>query len=217
VNSIRRFYLDNFLDSNFLYLTNDIIDIGGVGKNRRGSSNYPRECLGRIKYLNINSYTKPDYNCSIEDILSFNDKFDCIIATELLEYIDNIDNCFYNFNKLAKIDSILLLSWPWMNALHGDYDYDLKRYSFIYIRNKLGKYGYKIIEANANGGFFTVIWDFIHRIHSQRLIKFLPFRIFIKIFLILSKKLFILLDKWFYSSDFVSTGYTLVAKKIKNL
>ena len=55
---------------------------------------------------------------------------------EVIEYIDNLDNVFFNISNLSKINSVVFISWPWMNTFHGDKELDLKDIlNYIYPKN----------------------------------------------------------------------------------
>ena len=163
----RRFYIDQFLFKYDYLLKGQILDIGGNKLYPRGKYRFPESLRDSIKVLNNNPKTKPDYLLSIEDENNIKQKFDVLILNEVLEYIDDIDKAFFNISNLSKKDSIIFVTWPWMNTFHGDKKYDFKRYSEIYIKKKLRGIGFNKFVIESNGGFFSVIWDFIHKINNN--------------------------------------------------
>ena len=209
----RRFYIDQFLFKYDYLFKGTIIDIGGIKVKPRGNYKFSETLKNSIKFLNNNPITKPDYLFSIEQKLDLKKKFDVIIMNEVIEYIDNIDKALGNVSDLSKKDTFLIITWPWMNTFHGDKEYDFKRYSKVYIEKKLIEIGFNSLYVENNGGFFSVIWDFLHRINQENdnLIK----RKLINLFLILTFDLAINLDKLINTSNKVTTGFTLISQKIK--
>ena len=59
---------------------------------------------------------------------------------------------FFNISNLSKINSVVFISWPWMNTFHGDKELDLKRYSKLYISRKLKNIGLREFLLKARGG-----------------------------------------------------------------
>ena len=213
MRTTRRFYIDKFLFDYEFLLKGQILDIGGTKVYPRGRYRFPENLRNSIKVLNNNPNTKPDYLLSIEKKNNINQKFDVLIFNEVLEYIDDIDKAFSNISNFSKEDSIVFVSWPWMNTFHGDKQYDFKRYSDVYIINKFKDIGFNKFVIESNGGLFSVIWDFIHRINNNN--KQILFRKIINIFLFASFDLVLNLDKFFDTSTHLTTGFTLIASKNK--
>lgn len=128
MNTIRRYYLDEFMDSNNHFIKGKILDIGGVRGNLRGKYKYNKAQENKRKVLNIMKKANPDYLISIEDDLKLNEKFDTFIVNEVIEYLDNIDALFKNILNVSNSEIILIMTWPWMNTFHRDIEKDLKRY-----------------------------------------------------------------------------------------
>ena len=209
----RRFYIDRFLLKYEYLFQGEILDIGGTRVNPRGNYRFPSKFKNTLKVLNNNPKTNPNYLLSIEKRQNLDKKFDILVVNEILEYIDNIDNVFFNISNLSKKDSIIIIAWPWMNTFHGDKVYDLKRYSDIYISKKLKDIGFTNFIIESNGGIFSVIWDFIHRINNQNHNRIL--RKIINIFLFSTFNLVLKLDNYINTSDNVTTGFTLLASRDK--
>ena len=211
--TIRRFYLDKFMNENNSLFQGKILDIGGVRGNSRGKFKHKTFHEKNRVIINNNKKANPDFLLSIEEKLNLNLKFDTVIVNELIEYVENIENLFDNIIDLTKKDSILIMSWPWMNTFHGDRDKDLKRYSKVYIESLLIKNGFRIKYVGNNGGLFSVLWDFLHTL-NMNCRNSLVRKIF-KILLSFSFYLSLFLDKIIKTSEFVTTGFTLVATRVK--
>ena len=69
--------------------------------------------------------------------------------------------------------------------------------------------GYNCVYIENNGGFFSVIWDFVHRINSEN--DKLITRKLLNLFLLLTFDLVINLDKIINTSSRVTTGFTLIS------
>ncbi len=207
----RRFYIDQFMKDNNKLFQGKIIDIGGVRSKFRGNFKFNKVQERNRKIINNRKDVNPDYLISIEDPININEKFDIIVVNEVIEYIENLDNLFVNILNLSHDKSLLIMTWPWMNTFHGDKEKDLKRYSKVFIKNLLYKYDFRIQFIDNNGGFFSVIWDFLHTLSNNTNNYF--FRRMIKIFLKFSFRFALLIDKLIDSSEHITTGFTLVAMR----
>ncbi len=211
MNTIRRYYLDKFMEENNYLIQGKILDIGGVKGISRGRYKYSEVQEDKRRVLNIIEKANPDYLISIEDKLNLTDKFDTFIVNEVIEYIDDLDALFKNILNVSNNKITLIMTWPWMNTFHGDKEKDLKRYSKYFIEKVLNKYNFKIQYIENNGGLFSVVWDFIHTINNQN--KNLIVRKLFRVFLALTFKFSIIIDKIFYTSNILTTGFTMIAVK----
>ncbi len=214
MNTTRRYYLDKFMEENNILINGDILDIGGVRGLSRGNYKYSEYQENKRKVLNIIENANPDYLISIEEDLNLSAKFDTFIVNEVIEYIDDLDILFMNILKVSNKRITLIMTWPWMNTFHGDRENDLKRYSKYYILRILEKYNFRIQHIDNNGGLFSVIWDFLHTINNHNN-NFLLRKLF-RVFLFLTFKLSIRIDKIFNTSNILTTGFTMVAIKSDN-
>ena len=198
--------------SKYKYLIKDsIIDVGGSKKASRGFFELTKKMKKRRKVLNINPQHLPDYLLSIEKKIKIEEKFSTVILTEVIEYIDNIDLALTNILGFSEDKSLLIMTWPWMNSFHGDKKYDYKRYSDIYIKNKLISNGYEILFIESNGGVFSVIWDFFYKLNYTNNNKY--FRRIVNLILKFTFKFTLLMDFLFDTSDHITTGFGLVARR----
>ena len=207
----RRFYIDKFLFKYKYLIQDSIIDVGGSNKASRGNFELSKEMKKNRKVLNINPEHFPDYLFSIEKSIKIDQKFSTIILTEVIEYVDNLDMVFSNISSLSNEKAILIMTWPWMNSFHGDKEFDLKRYSDNYIKNKLLSNGYEILFLDSNGGIFSVVWDFFYKLNYTNKNRYL--RRIINLILKFTFKFFLLMDFLFDTSNQITTGFGLVARK----
>jgi len=213
--TIRRLLLDSLLHRYSPLMGPLVLDIGGKRLNPRGSFSPIHQKHCNWKYLNVDNSTSPDFSTPI-DSLDFSaqdmpERFNTFIFTEVVEYLDNPTQAFVNIRKVAANNALILFSAPWMNTFHGDREFDYARYSESYFNKLLDAQNITVLENNRMGGLFCVVWDFLHRIYynNDRPRRCL---IVLKVFLVLSRQIFICLDKTFPTSSVVTTGYFLVLR-----
>ena len=218
MKSLRRHYLDTFLHEYTYLIHGNVIDVGGVRLNRRGTFDYTTITHENWEFVNISKQTLPDHQIdfSIPIDSNFNIKlhsYDVLICTEVLEYLNNIHTAFQNIRLLTKKNSILIISVPWMNTYHGDHEYDLARYSQSYLYRLFEHYNYAVIHNHVCGGLLSVIWDFLHRItygmHHSRFVSFI-----LKSILITTRQFCCYTDRSIDTSSIVTTGYFFVLEVI---
>jgi SAM-dependent methyltransferase len=102
----------------------------------------------RIDIAKIDGCIQADCNCP----LPIKEKFDVILALELIEHLWNVDNFLKECNRLLKLNGKLIISTPnvnyWKNRLkrlRGDYS-DTKPCYFSprSLKKKIEEYGFKV-------------------------------------------------------------------------
>jgi len=210
--SIRRELLDAKLEKFQYLITGNVLDIGGKKINKRGSFTPPENKNIFWTYLNLFSEENPDVVGNSNKLPFKNDIFDAVIMTEVLEYISRPEVAIKEIERVTKNEGHVLLSVPFLNPFHGDYQSDLKRFTESGLRDLISQTNLKIVTLDKMGHIGAVVFDIIrHNLtHSNR--SFYQ-RI---IFLILRflKPLFYLLDSLQNKNNFyITSGYFLVLKK----
>lgn len=84
--------------------------------------------------------------------LPFNTReFDMVIATDVLEHIENDDDALAEWRKLLKPNGHLLITVPayqWLWSEHDESLHHYRRYSASQLHNKVNQNGYKVIKRS---------------------------------------------------------------------
>jgi len=215
MRTCRRYYLDRMLSQFEFY--GDVIDIGGKKNNKRGKFVPPLKKVKSWKYVNIDETTHPDYLCSGDAICVENDSFDIAIITEVLEHIENPSDFIKEAKRVLKPEGIVLITMPLLYPVYDDPD-DLQRWTYKKLELELISNGFEINVVKPMGSTFAVIFDLLHvsigkasknkGALKNRIISKYIFPFFSRICLLLDKK-------YYYKSQWITTGYFLVGKNIK--
>ena len=211
MHSLRRDCLDKLLEFNKEYFRGKILDLGGKKEGRRGNfdiSKYSAE----VTYLNIDNSTCPDINSSAENIPVEDNTFDCVIATELLEYISIPKVVMEEVYRVMKIDGHAFISVPLLHPIHGDYNHDKLRFTESYLQALSNEIGFKEYKIQVMGSVGSVIFDILKV--SLGYAGKSNLRGTFGYVLFLFKPFFRLLDKMTKNQmKFINTGYFVILKK----
>lgn len=86
-------------------------------------------------------------------------KFDCILSTEVLEHVFNVDSILKEFNRVLKIDGKALITTPFMWEEH-EMPYDFARYTSVALVHLYEKNGFEIVKKHKTGNYIEVIFQF---------------------------------------------------------
>jgi len=215
--SIRRYFVDKFFIENISRFSDDakILDIGGKKEKKRGMFNIAEYPL-KVKYVNIDESTNPDYLCDAARIPVENDSFDGVILAEVLEHIKEPKAVLAESFRVLKSGGKLLVTVPFMFHVHAD-PCDYGRYTEHYFREVLQEIGFQDVKIEKQGLFFGVLvnmikfWveEVINRNNTKKSIKYFYFW--------LVKKSFKWDDKKFVKNSNVlcnyTTGYGIICAK----
>ena len=210
--SIRRELLDVKLEKFQNLITGNVLDIGGKKINKRGSFIPPKNKNTFWTYLNLLSEEYPDVVGNSNTLPFKNDIFDTVIMTEVLEYIPRPELAIKEIERVIKHEGYVLLSVPFLNPFHGDYQSDLWRFTESGLRELINQTNLKIVTLDKMGHIGAVIFDIVRQnlAHSNRSI-YQRIIFFILRFL---KPLFYLLDSLQNNNNFyITSGYFLVLRK----
>ncbi len=211
MHSLRRDCLDKLLEFNKEYFRGKILDLGGKKEGRRGNfdiSKYSSE----VTYLNTDNSTCPDINSSAENIPIEDNTFDCVIATELLEYIPDPKKVISEIHRVTKKDGIVFISVPFLHPVHGDFEFDRLRFTEGYLVDLFKEVGFADHEIHIMGSLGSVIFDILKV--SFGYAGSFRFRGFANYLLFIFKPFFRFLDRITKNQNsFINTGYFVVLKK----
>jgi len=159
--SLRRYYVDKFFLEHIPQLPNNlkILDIGGHKYNKRGVFNI-EEYNKNVTYVNISPEKNPDIIADASDLPVADESYDVIICAELLEHVSDPIKVLKEAYRVLKKDGILLITAPFLFRIHAD-PYDYGRYTDNYWLENLSKIGFRDININKQGLFWSVLVDMI--------------------------------------------------------
>lgn len=89
--------------------------------------------------------------------IPFEDKyFDCMLSSEVLEHVFNIEVLLKEFNRVLKINGQALITTPFIWEEH-EMPHDFARYTTPALKFLYNKYGFEVVEHHKNGNNFEVI------------------------------------------------------------
>jgi len=212
--SLRRYYLDRYLEEHKHFIKGEVLDVGGKKVNKRGSFIPPIDQVISWKYLNKDGSTKPDF-CSNADSIPLNENsINTIIMCEVLEYLSEPIKVFHEIHRILISDGYILLSTPFLNPIHGDYWADRARYTPVMLKEMIELCGLKIVKMEPMGSVGAVIYDTLRAsigyASKNDGIRLLLFSLSI------FRPFFQILDKiCSHQKKFINTGYFLILGKFE--
>jgi ubiquinone/menaquinone biosynthesis C-methylase UbiE len=136
-----------------------VLDLAGNKINKRGQFDIERYSLD-VVYANLTTVKRPDVQ-SDAAVLPFADGcFDVVVCSELLEHVQDPPRVLREVYRVLRKDGILLICVPFLYQIHGD-PYDFGRYTDYYWQDHLDKIGFKRIDIEKQGLFWSVLVDMI--------------------------------------------------------
>ena len=147
----RKLILDRILNK-FIKKKKIILDYGcGVGINLGMLSKYGKVFYYDKSKLAINyvkkKFSNKNFFININKFLKYKNKFDLIVATDVIEHIKNDEKEIIKISDLLKKDGYILITVPAFQSLYSSKDISLKhfrRYNKETLRNLLNKHFYEI-------------------------------------------------------------------------
>jgi len=209
--SLRRYYLDKLLFQNIHFIKGKVIDAGGNKQVKRGYFD-ASEVNANITYLNIDPTTNPDILGNVDNIPCDDSSFDCLLATELLEYTKEPKIVLREFYRILNNDSFVLLSIPFLHPIHSDFQFDRIRFTRLYIEEISKQVGFEVISTEAMGSVGGVIFDILKVTFGYASKN--RFRNIYSVILSLFRPFFLFLDRITKNqSDYINTGYFVILRK----
>ena len=209
--SIRRAYIEKYLDKNKELLFGNILDVGGKQNDFYLKQINSKKIIS-WKIVNNNKNIKPDLLCDASSIPLNDNSIDSILCIELLEYIKDPTKVLTEFNRLLKKGSYLILSSPFNHPVHGDYHSDRSRFTSVFLKELLTEANFQIISLEPMGSTGAVIYDTLwaNFTYTNEGKKNTIGSYILPCF----KFLFYLLDIFYNSKkNYINTGYFVVAVK----
>ncbi len=210
--SFRRYYLDLILEENKHVFKGRVLDVGGKRDNRRGSFEPPYEQVEDWVFLNNDKQTNPDILIDLPNIPLEDNSIDVVLCTEVMEYIYDFRELLFQMGRVIKPGGVLILSTPFISALHGDSEGDYYRFTESLLIKELTD-SFTIESVERMGGIVAVIYDLFRSYMSYQTKRSFMIRVLSALF-IKSNRFFIWLDKKSFKNNYyINSGFLLVVRK----
>ena len=165
--SVRRHWIDTFFFRHVwqLRVKNDVLDIGGYKSAKRGQFDLREYDLQTI-YINLSVKYKPDVQANAAHIPFPDGRFDTVICAELLEHVPDPRPVIREASRVLRKNGELLITVPFLCRIHDD-PYDFGRYTDFYWQTILQETGFQDIAIEQQGGFHSVLADFLKQFLGQ--------------------------------------------------
>ena len=214
--SLRRYYLDFYLNQHKNLMKGHVLDIGGKKDHPKGEFIPPKSGVDKWEYLNSDRNENPDILSDVENIPLKDKSIDTIIMTEVLEYLGNPMKALFELNRILSNDGNILISIPFMHPIHGDFLDDRARYTNTYLTEIFKKVGLNIVKIKPMGSVCSVIFDILRVTFSYA--NKTKINTIVFIILHFFRPLFLKSDKLFKTQrKYINTGYFIVLKKKEKL
>jgi SAM-dependent methyltransferase len=160
--TMRRSLLDDALERARPLMRGHVLDVGGRKINRRGRFTPPLDAVSSWKYLNPDPAAQPDHLGSADAIPLPDGSVDTVILTEVLEYLPDCGKALGEIRRVLAPGGVLILTVPFLAAIHGDPDWDRDRPTAVRIRELAATAGLVVSELREMGGLGAVLHDLFH-------------------------------------------------------
>ena len=134
--------------------------------------------------------------------------------TEVLEYLSSPKTALKEIYRVLTNNGLAMVSTPFMNPIHGDYNFDRVRYTAVMLDELVVSVGFKVDLMKPMGSLGAVIFDTLRvgfGYSSKNGYKLISSKI-----LGLSRPLFKCMDYMSKSQGkFINTGYFIIVRKVK--
>jgi SAM-dependent methyltransferase len=166
--SMRRYFVDEFF---FRYVTmlptqSQILDVGGHRDKKRGQFDMNRYSFPTT-YLNLTTDKGTDVQGNAAYLPFPTGYFDVVICAEVLEHTLNPYPILCEIYRVLKPQGQVLITVPFIYRIHAD-PYDFGRYTDYYWQHNLGEIGFRRIEIEKQGLFWSVLFDMVRDQIYQR-------------------------------------------------
>lgn len=147
-----RFLLKKQIKAVSHYVRGEVLDVG-AGGNDRYSNMFKHD-----KYLKMDVHEGDNVDVvgSAEAIPFPEESFDSVVCTQVFEHLARPHICAKEIYRVLRKGGHVVITVPQMNELHEE-PYDFFRYTKFGLEQLFGDVGFKMIECNQRGGFFTTI------------------------------------------------------------
>lgn len=168
--SLRRYHVDDFYLRHAPDVCNeaDVLDLGGNRLAKRGVFNI-NDISSRVTYANLSAAKQPHVLCRGECTPFRAESFDVVICSEVLEHLLEPRLVLQEIFRLLRSRGTALICVPFLNRIHAD-PFDYGRYTHYYWSYALQEAGFREINIEWQGGFWTVLVEMIRYLVSDKTI-----------------------------------------------
>ena len=134
------------------YITGDVLDIGG-GEQNRYKKLFQYQTFTA---LDIRSGPKVDIVASADNIPLPDGSKDSVLSTQMLEHVKYPEKCVQEMYRVLRKGGHALITAPQWNELHSE-PHDYWRYTKYGLIELFERNGFKLVEYEQRGGFFSVL------------------------------------------------------------
>lgn len=147
-----RYLLDKQIKKAGKYITGRVLDVGAGEFNRYS---------GYFKFLEYvrmdpRHVEHADVVGSADNIPLPDQSFDSVVCTQVFEHLEFPEKSAHEIHRVLKTGGHLLVTVPQMNELHEE-PYDFFRYTKFGLRSLFENAGFRVIEMDQRGGFFSTL------------------------------------------------------------
>jgi SAM-dependent methyltransferase len=158
----RRRLLDRALYGAVPLMKGRVLDVGGKKTGKRGAFRPPLDKVASWSYLNPDAATGPDFCCGSESIPAVDGSFDTLVMTEVLEYLEDPATSLAEAARVLSPGGRLILTVPFLHALHGDWEADRQRLTEVKLRELSLAAGFEVERLETMGSLGAVVHDLLH-------------------------------------------------------
>ena len=136
------------------YVSQDFCQYGGE------ASGAPEVGLQNKKW----DTSRIDLVCDILSIPEFDESYDCMLCSEVLEHVPEPEAVLTEFKRLLKPGGILILTAPFSSNVHQAPYFYVSGFSRYWYEYHLKKRGFAIHELSANGDWYSLLLQEISRL-----------------------------------------------------
>jgi len=136
-----------------------VLDLGGNRIAKRGYFDIERYGL-HVVYANLSGAKKPHVQAEAAFLPFKRGAFDAVICSELLEHVPDPRPVLREVCRVLRPGGVVLVCVPFLTRIHGD-PYDYGRYTDYYWSENLKALGFRNVEIERQGGYWSVMMDTI--------------------------------------------------------
>ena len=156
--SLRRYYVDEFYTRHVgqLLKGSDVLDLGGKKVGKIGFFDISKYGMN-VTYVNVDPISCPDIVCDAGSLPLCSDKYDAVICSEVLQYIEP-QQCIREIHRVLKPGGRLLMCTPFLfPEASSEKDHDHYHLTKTFFLDYLKKKKFTNIIVEPQGEFHAVL------------------------------------------------------------